>query len=46
MPQTTKGTSPAQLLMGHQLRSHLGLLLSSVADKVQLDQLKFAKTDT
>ena len=37
-PHTTTGTSPAQLLFGRQLRSQLGLLLPSIADKVQRNQ--------
>ena len=37
-PQTTTGTSPAQLLLGRQLRSQLDLLLPSIADKVQHNQ--------
>ena len=37
-PQTTMGISPAQLMLGRQLRSHLDLLLPNVADKVQRNQ--------
>jgi len=37
-PQTTTGISPAQLMLGRQLRSHLDLLLPNVADKVQRNQ--------
>ena len=37
-PQTTTGISPAQLMLGHSLRSHLDLLLPNVADKVQRNQ--------
>ena len=35
---TTTGISPAQLMMGHQLRSQLDLLLPNIADKVQCNQ--------
>ena len=45
-PQTTTGISPAQLMMGHQLRSHLDLLLPNIADKVRTMQSEFAKTDS
>ena len=37
-PQTTTSISPAQLMMGRQLRSHLDLLLPSIADKVQRNE--------
>ena len=37
-PQTTTGISPAQLMMGRRLHSHLDLLLPSIADKVQRNQ--------
>ena len=37
-PQTTTGVSPAQLMMGRQLRSHLDLLRPNIAEKVQRSQ--------
>ena len=38
MPQMTMGISPAQLMMGRQVSSHLDLLLPNVADKVHRSQ--------
>ena len=38
MPQTTTGVSPAQLMLGCSLCSHLDLLLPNFANKVQQNQ--------
>jgi len=37
-PQTTTGLSPAEMLFGCRLRSHLDLLISTVASRVQANQ--------
>lgn len=39
-PQTTTGTSPAELLMGRRLRTHLDLLYPDLDAKVRIKQLK------
>ena len=39
-PQTTTGTSPAELLMGRRLRTRLDLLYTDLDAKVRIKQLK------
>ena len=38
MPQTTTGSSPAELLIGRRLNSHLDLMVPSVLRRVQQSQ--------
>ena len=42
-PHTTAGVSPAELLMGRQLRSHLSLLYPGVEERVKATQEKQSK---
>ena len=38
MPQTTTGSSPAELLIGRRLNAHLDLMVPSVLRRVQQSQ--------
>ena len=44
-PKTTTGQSLAELMFGHRLRSHLDLLMSSVATRVIVKQQQQQKVN-
>ena len=43
-PQTTTGLSPAELMFGRRLRSHLDLLMPSIATRVNAKQQQLGDT--